>query len=260
MIDPSASVIVVMTTFRARIGSAHIALESIARGTRRPGRLVLVLDESEVELGIPNALRRLERRGLEIIPVPDGLGVHRKFWVLTAALERHAEPIVLSDDDQIYPREWLSTLVETERTHPGVVVANRAHRMAVVDGALTPYRSWVPFEAGGGPSHAAFSTGVSGVLLPPVLLDALRDAGTAFLTVTPTADDVWINATANVSGIRVVATRGLERDFPFIPGTQSVGLYLTNVHEDANDRQLRAAFDADAIERVRLDGIDARET
>lgn len=258
--DPGTPVVVVMTTYRARIGTTHLALESIARGSVLPRRLVLVLDESEIARGVPGTLRRLQRRGLEIVSVADGLGVHSKFWALTSAVPPLEVPLVISDDDQLYPREWLATLLRTAADHPRAIVANRAHRMSVADGALTPYRTWLPYEGGGRPSHAAFATGVSGALLPPHVIDALRDAGMGFLTVTPSADDVWINGVANANGIRVVATTGLDRDFPFLPGTQSVGLYLHNVHDDANDRQLRAMFDAAAIERVRLDSEGAATT
>lgn len=243
--------VVVMTTVAPRIHLVWAALESIARGSVRPRRLVLWLDDPSLE-ALPTSLRRLQRRGLEIRHVEPGLGVHTKWFPHVEGEVQHRTPLVTSDDDQLYPEPWLADLVAAAARHPGSVIAHRAHRVAVRDGVLAPYVEWQPVTHAR-PSFAAFGTSVSGQLLPPQLLEALRERGREFLRVAPTADDVWLHATAVRAGIRTAQVREASANYPFVPGTQTTGLYWHNVFGDGNDQQIAAALGEAEIERIATD-------
>ena len=45
IVDPTSTFVVTMTTHGARLRDVHVALESIARGTVLPARVILWLDE-----------------------------------------------------------------------------------------------------------------------------------------------------------------------------------------------------------------------
>lgn len=250
-ITGGAPVTVVMTTTAARITSVWAAIESIGAGAARPARLILWLDDPA--LGeLPTSLRRLERRGLEVRHVEPGLRVHTKWWPYVRSTTRHAVPMVTSDDDQLYPRRWLRRLLEVAERHPGTVVAHRAHRIALTDGGLAPYASWLPVRDTAA-SFANFGTSVSGQLFPPALLEQLRTADERFLDAAPDADDVWLFAQAVRAGFRIVQVSDASANYPFVPGTQTGGLYLENVLQAGNDRQLAAVLTAADRHRIALD-------
>ncbi|WP_413318756.1 hypothetical protein AA0Z99_01395 [Agrococcus sp. 1P02AA] len=246
-----APAVVVMTTTASRIAFAWAAIESIAAGSSRPQRLVLWLDDPSLTR-LPRSIERLERRGLEVRHVPPGLGVHTK-WRPHALSERvHALPMVTSDDDQLYPHGWLAELLLTAAEHPATVVAHRAHEISAEGDRVGSYLSWSPV-AHTRPSYAAFGTSVSGQLLPPGLVDALRDRGEGFLERAPHQDDVWLHATAVATGFRTVQVRAQSANYPFVPGTQTGGLYIANVFGDGNDRAIAACLGPEERARVIAD-------
>lgn len=247
--DPAGESIVTMTSHGDRLRLVWVALESIARGEVLPRRLILFIDEPELALPLPAPLRRLQRRGLEILPAAPGLRVHAKYWPHVASTPRHELPLTVGDDDMIYPRAWLRSLVEAHRARPTLVHALRAHDMPCVDGRLAPYRTWQPVR-GTAPSFAHFGTGVSGQILPVALLDRLHAEGEAFLERSPRADDIWIHAVAVRAGIRTAQVGDQSCNFPFVPATQATGLYRTNVAGGENDVQLASAHDAADLELV----------
>lgn len=249
VVDPRGEAIVTMTSHGERIRLVWVALESIARGERLPRRLVLFLDEPELARPLPAPLRRLQRRGLEILPAAPGLRVHAKYWPHVASTPHHELPLVVGDDDMVYPRRWLRVLTDAHRARPDVVHGFRVHEMQCADGALRPYHLWMP-ASGTAASFAHFGTGVSGQLLPIALLDRLHERGEAFLERAPRADDIWINATAVGAGIRTAQVEEQARNFPFVPATQATGLYQLNVAGRENDRQLARSLEPADVARI----------
>lgn len=159
--------------------------------------------------------------------------------------------MVLCDDDIVYPPTWLAGLLEASRRHPDCVVAYRCHAIRFDGDRLAPYRSWPTFDLSP-PSFAAFATSVSGQLLPASLVDAIRDAGEAFLELAPTADDIWLHRVAVANGYRTAQVEAHPVHFPFIPGTQGSGLNAENVWSGGNDRQLARTHDQ-LLARIRAD-------
>lgn len=250
IVDPTTPAAVTMTTHGVRIDDVWLAIESIGRGTVRPGRIVLWLDGDEP---LPRRLRRLERRGLEVRRTAPGLKVHTKYYPFVAG-EGEVPALVLADDDIVYPPDWLEGLLRAQRATPEHVIAYRAHVVGFDDhGGFAPYTQWRSCDTDV-PSYAHFATSVSGQILPPVLQRALKDAGTAFLELAPTADDIWLHATAVRAGLRTRQVIAGQRHWWFIPGSQETGLNAVNVRDGGNDRQMRATHDARTIARMISDG------
>lgn len=231
-----------MTSYGNRLRTVHLALESIGGGRERPKRLLLWLDDPPAVTKPPPSLTRLQERGLEILPTPDW-GPHKKYYPYAASLPRHIMPLVTADDDVLYGWRWLSGLMARHRDHPDDVIAHRAHRIVLVGGHVAPYAHWEeldPDEAG----PRTFATGHSGVLYPPAMLDALREAGTAFTSCAPHADDVWLHAMALRSGTTVRPVANGLTTYRSVPGTQLDGLRRKNVLGGGNDRQIAATYRA----------------
>lgn len=189
-ITGSSLVDVSLTTYGLRTHQVWAALETIGRGSARPARVILWHEDSEVVDHPPPALRRLQRRGLEIKKCKD-YGPHKKYfpYVLENDLSR---PLVTADDDALYPRDWLVGLLAVYS--PGHVAAYRAHK---VSGG--PYRNWPPCTDTV-PSTENLATGVSGIIYPPRVLAALQRRGSEFMSICPNADDFWLHYAAVASG------------------------------------------------------------
>ncbi|GAA1732153.1 glycosyl transferase [Isoptericola hypogeus] len=239
---------VCVTTFGSRTASAYLALESIGAGSTRPRRLILWIDEPDVLANPPATLRRLRRRGLEIAAC-ENWGPHKKQYPYVVAPGAGTSPFATADDDTFYPASWLAELVESHRDDPTVVHGHRAHRIVAEGGAIAPYSRWVA-ETTDRPGFATLCTGVGGIIYPAPMVTALREAGTRFLDVAPTADDLWVHAVAVGSGIRSAQVGTVSRDYPQILRRAVGSLFSKNVAGGGNDRQIARALTGVALARV----------
>lgn len=249
IVDPSSASIVSLTTYGPRVRDVWLTVESIGRGTVRPGHVILWLDSGTP---LTRRIRRLRRRGLTVRTAPASLRSYKKFWpYVSSALE--AGPLILADDDVVYPVDWLEGLERAHARHPDDVIAYRAHIVGIDEsGALLPYAQWLSCDDDSA-SFAHFATGVSGVLYPIGMQRALRADGDVFLSLAPTADDVWLHRTAVMHGFRTRQALPGQHHWPFIPGSQGQGLNSVNVHGGANDVQLGASHTELTRRRIRED-------
>lgn len=78
------------------------------------------------------------------------------------------------------------------------------------------------------------------------------------MATTPKADDVWLHWVALRAGIPIRQVRPVPHHFPFIPGTQEVGLVNENVAEGANDRWISQVYDETDAATLTAAGAPAR--
>lgn len=247
-----SDVVVSATTHGIRINRVHVAIESVVRGSVRPARYILWLDDPALMANLPGSLKRLRRRGLEIILVPAGYRVHTKYYPYVESIDNHVERLVTSEDDIVFPVHWLRDLLACSDRYPDEVVSFRAHRIALAGTQIAPYDDWVPCTSTE-PSYRNFGTNVSGQVYPPSFLNFIKTHGTEFREAAPTADDVWLNRLAIASGRRTVQVLPDPHLFPWVPGTQASGLFWTNVLGGQNDLQIARTYTADDIARIKSD-------
>lgn len=239
ILDPAGPV-VSMTTYAPRIPFVHLAIESIARGSLKPRKLVLWISDPEILNGLPPTLERLVSRGLEIKPC-DELGPHCKYFPYVEHERQFTEPLVTADDDVFYPLWWLESLVKAYQDNPSVIHCFRARRMMLNRFHFEPYRLW-EFSSGTEPSHLNFITSVGGVIYPPAFLASLKTRGRAFETCCPKADDIWLSYVAFQEGFKVAQVDDSIDEFDPIRGTQGVRLLYENVLHGGNQLQLDGTF------------------
>ena len=251
VVDPSGPV-VSLTTYGPRIDTVYLTIESIARGRRKPSRLILWLDDERRFLDLPEPLRRLQRRGLEVA-LAENHGPHTKYFPYVASQAQHAVPLVTADDDIVYPRWWLQRLCDAHAVWPDQICCYRAHVVAIdgppADPVIRPYREWPPCQSRE-PQWWHFATGVSGVIYPPRFLDALHAQGTGFQICCPKADDIWLHAMALRAGFRVRQLGRLPRYFEGLPGTHDQGLVHFNSFSGGNDQQVAATYAAADLHKM----------
>lgn len=233
-----------MTTFGTRLKSAHVSLESIARGSVRPVRLILWVDEEQYdEANRLGPLRRLVARGLEIKKAESALGPHKKYYAYVQAHGSDDLPLVLADDDIVYPRSWLEELFAAFEEESGEsIVSWWVKRYSLSESAgLVPYVHWPSVEDSTlAPDH--YLMGGSGTVLPRRMLAELQRAGMEFMECTPRADDIWLNLVAVRSGILVRQVRDTHLRIITVPMTQRNKLSHENVTGNLNDVRLGECF------------------
>jgi hypothetical protein len=241
----SAPVVVSMTTYGDRIQTVAVALESIARGKMRPQRLLLWLDSPEQFESRPQSLRRLERRGLEVL-LTANYGPHTKYYPYVRSVERHTLPLVTSDDDIIYPPNWLGRLVAANQQNPEAISGHWISIMEVSGERVADYVTWARARDTAVRS-GNFALGVSGVIYPPAMLQELKRLGEGFLAACPSADDIWLHWVALRAGIPVRQVGPVPHHFPVIPGSQGQSLMQANVGENRNDHFIRGLYAAEDL-------------
>ena len=195
-------VIVSLTSFGKRINEVYLAIESIMQGTLKPNRIVLWLSEDEFRGQLlPQALQLQQMRGLEIDYCED----IRSYKKILPTLKKYPEAcIVTIDDDVMYEFDLLENLLRAHYHAPDDICACRMHRIALDEhNKPKSYLKWDLLINPDCKSNLHFLTSGGGTLFPPhCFIDEFKNQ-TAFMSLCPFADDIWINAMILLSGKQI---------------------------------------------------------
>lgn len=236
-----------MTTYGRRIHSVFYAIESIAAGTTLPARFTLWLDDKKLFENLPSSLRRLQKRGLEI-GLTQNYGPHTKYYPYVSSQDSLEAPMVLADDDVLYPKNWLEVLLKAAAERPHEIHCWMAKVLSVDGSSIREFMQW-PTCADSEASFRNMAQGIGGVMHPPEMLRAIKKARTEFLNCCPKADDIWLHAIALRAGIKTRQVPGGGTRHHIIPGTEVGGLWHTN-HDGGNDRQIQATYSGADVEAL----------
>ena len=230
-------IIVSLASYPPRFSKLDLVLRRLLDQTLKPDRLILNLDDSIKPEDVPEAVRALTRFGLEIRYCPNDLKPHKKYFF---AMQEHPDDVVVTvDDDTIYPRNLVETLVASFRRFPDCVSAIRAHKITFDrTGAMRPYMRWTWACAEvNHPSMRYVATGGCGILYPPrVIPPEAFDVG-AIRETSLNNDDLWLKFMQMRTGSKVVICgRDVLKNCLEIQETQRVSLRTDNVNHGANDR------------------------
>lgn len=160
-------VIVSLTSYGERIYDVCLAIESIMQGTMLPNRIVLWLSEAEFKgKTLPITLQNQERRGLEIRYTAD----IKSYKKLIPSLKEFPESVIITiDDDAMYNYDFVENLVNSYRSNPMVIHANRISQISYLeDGSIESYLKWKSVIGNNIKDSLSYLfTGVGGVLYPP---------------------------------------------------------------------------------------------
>lgn len=239
------SLIISLTTIPERIDSVWITIESLLRQTYKPDRIILWLSKDEFEeIELPIQLKQQEKRGLTI-KYCGNLRSYKKFFYTVK--ENSQAYVITVDDDLIYSEKMVEVLVRDYAKNPRCVICNRSNRMKMRNNKLLPYSNWEMYEKRSKimkePSYQNFFTSGGGTLFPFFLMDKRLLEDDVFMELAPTADDVWLNFIAWVSGLK---TKNTEDDLGYlihIPNSAKKGLYRQNVLRNQNDVQIKKVIE-----------------
>lgn len=238
-------VVVSLTSYGPRIARVQLAIRSIMDQTVRPNRVELWLGEDADGIALPQELVALEEVGLTIHRGVRDLKGHKKY--LFSMREERDVLLVTIDDDLVYTRDTIESLVRAHEALPHAVVARRCHRMTFTDDhdRIAPYATWdMDFRAERPTaSRTLLATTGAGTLYPPETFEALVADEADIARLALTADDLWMKAMELNHGIEVAAAPN-DRPMPYVmPMSQSGGLFFENLHDGGNDQVLARLMD-----------------
>lgn len=230
------NVIVSFTSFPARIADVWKVVESLKRQNVQPEKIILWLSELQFpnHNSIPDSLWEREDEIFEIRMVKEDIRSHKKFYYVMQEFPDKA--FVTCDDDIYYDPDMIKRLLKTSSIFPGCIIANISVRMRFDEqGVILPYLQWdrrpEPYA-----KDDCFQVGVGGVLYPPNTLHKLTLRKDLFMSLTPMADDIWLNSMARLNGTCVVQSE--KRLLPLSIENNSPSLSSVNKGDNKNDLQL----------------------
>ena len=236
-------IIVSLTSYGERLDQVHVTIESIMNGTMLPNKIILWLAEDITDNLLPQKLKNLQSRGLEIRYYKD----IRSYKKLIPTLISYPNDIgVTIDDDVIYRKDVIEKLYNSYMQDPNCIHAHRVRRI-ILDNCGYPisYNDWENVVPRGKKSYFNIFTGVGGVLYPPRSLhkDVMNE--TVFMDICKFADDIWFWAMAVKNGVKIKKVHSHSiygNDLIMNPMVQQKSLSSININKNMclNDIQLAA--------------------
>jgi len=237
--------IVSFTSYSKRIHDVHLVVESIAEQALKANRLILWLDEDEFTLEtIPLVLHRQIKRGLEVRFCPN----YKSYKKIIPTLEVFPDAnIITIDDDILYPYDMIEILIREHKQDSTCILGFRAHKVKMEsNGALKPYVEWEYETYDNNSGNLIFLTSGAGTFFPKACFDDEVLNSNVFMSICPSADDVWLKAMALLSQRKckkVSDGRDFWKRFMLIKKNQDIGLFNLNVIDSFNDEQIKSVFE-----------------
>lgn len=231
------SIIVSLTSFPGRIEDVWKVISCIKCQTLLPKKIILWLsNEQFANKGtLPDILLEMEDDIFEIRFVEGDIRSHKKYYYV--AKEFGSMFVVLIDDDIFYPPTMIEELFESYQKGEGDVICRYGYRIARDDnGDLLPYNSWPMLYKEAFGSDVFFGSGGGTLFSPSSFNPELLNIERA-LSLTPIADDIWLNAMTRYSHLNVKMLK--HGSFLPIISKTKVGLCQQNQGNNLNDEQLQ---------------------
>ena len=233
-------VIVSFTSFPARIQNVWQVVECMLRQTYMPSKIILWLSTEQFPVpdSIPQTLRVLEGDVFEIRMVEGDIRSHKKYYYVFSDFPNAL--VFLVDDDLYYPSDILERSVAEYMRGEASAVCNYGFRITYDNGKILPYRRWHREVHYSTSPNLFFGSG-GGTLIDTSKLNEMVVNIDLARRLTPTADDIWLNAMIRLSDMKVsMLSNGL---FLPIKNTDGEKLSAQNMWEDQNDVQLSNLID-----------------
>ena len=235
-----ADIIVSFTSFPARIDKVWLVVECMLRQSLLPKKIILWLSKEQFPTSdsIPGSLKKYEDNRFEVRFVDGDIRSHKKYYYISQSNPN--DLVFLIDDDIFYPIDILERSYQAYNNNPDKVICNYGYQITHDEkGMHNSYLEWHHVEEGAYGKMLFFGSG-GGTLFRPSMLDRhLTDIDMA-LRLTPTADDIWLNAMTKLANVEVVK---LPTGLLLPIHSKSVKLSSTNNGNEQNDVQIRLVED-----------------
>lgn len=190
--------VVSFTSFPARINDAWQVVECMFRQTYLPEKVILWLSKDQFASNndLPESLLCRVNNRFEINLVDGDIRSHKKYYYV---MKQYPDKyIFLIDDDIYYPTTLIEKSWEAHIKNPKAIICNFGSEIKYdSNGKLKPYKEWETknncYE------NIFFGSGGGTLIKVEQLYKDVIDIDLA-LKLTPLADDIWLNAMANLAG------------------------------------------------------------
>jgi hypothetical protein len=233
----SNRIIVSLTTIPSRINRLWLVIETLLRQTHKPDKIILWLsiDQFPNLSFLPNSILKQVSRGLEIRFVSNNLRSHKKYFY--AFKEFKNDYIITVDDDIFYKPSLIKNLVTNHLKYPNAIIANYCKIINYNVSILEPYKTWKINIIDTKPNYTLFFGTGGGVFFPINCFNDLVLNSDLFLTLTPTADDIWLNAMCRFNKTSIVGTKDFSFNLPVIHRKNTTLHKINNIYNQ-NDQQI----------------------
>jgi hypothetical protein len=230
-----------LTSISSRMATLEHTLRSILEQSYRDLRIIVhisrepyLLDEGIPEIP-PNLLAlQTEADGRLEFSYCRNTGPYRKLLPYLTRYWGESRLVVTADDDTLYPKYWLSQLVEAyDQFH--CCIAYRGHRMVTRgDGGFKPYRSWMLSKIEENPSQLILPTGKDGILYDTAFCpENILNIDVA-VQLAPTTDDLWFRWNLAMNNVPVFVLNSDYRT-SLVETDYDSSLYLNYNRAGGND-------------------------
>lgn len=236
--DRRKDVVVSLTSYPKRFFILTESLKSLLLQSVHPEKIIVYLGSDSKESDITAEMRSLEKYGIDfIIDCQNNYKAHKKYYYAMNNFSNKV--IVTADDDLIYPKDWLESLLNSYEHFPNAISARRVHEILFDEkGCIRPYNTWNhQCRKYTKPSFNLLATGGAGALYPPGILDPEVLNSSVFSTLCLDADDIWMKCMEIYSHVPVVWVKNWSVEPLSI--YEGEGLMDENVFESKNDIYLK---------------------
>jgi hypothetical protein len=195
-VNPEANFVVSIASYPKRSYLLPSVFEALNKQTTLPKKWILVLSEEEwPNRSLPNYLKKLKQRGIEIIWVQNNTYAVKK---LVPVLETYPDfGIVTLDDDIIYDPNLVGNLINNKYAKEGSIVGHVGKTLFRKNNELNMmFREKKPTSINTNPDQV-YLIGVGGIYYPPKSLSPkVKDINAIHNIVPGRGSDIWFWAAA----------------------------------------------------------------
>ena len=226
--------IVSLTSFPQRIPNIYKNILSIRNQSVVPEKIILWLSTEQFpDKKLPDSLLSLQDDLFEIRFVDGDIRSHKKYYY--AFKNFPDKDVITLDDDTIYHPFTLEYLVNSHLKHPDKIIANTTRFIAIGPEGPEPYLNWKANKKAKQDKNL-LQIGMGGVLYPKGVMPELTLNKDLFMSLTPYADDIWLNAMARLNDVEIVQSENTMNFWEI--NQKSESLTTANWLEGRNDLQI----------------------
>jgi protein O-GlcNAc transferase len=219
---------------RNRFLTLHFVLKSIFNQSFHPDEIILWIEKKD-QKHIPKRILKFKKIGLKIF-FCNNLKSYNK--IIHTLRIRKKNYIITFDDDIIYNKDSIKSLLSKAKKFKGKIIANRVHRIKLKNNDPIKYKDWIWNSQNKAVHRLNFQTGVYGVLYPPNSFHKDVCKNKIFQTLSPTADDLWLYWMVRLNKKFIVWSELKERNIEVINFDQN-NLRTINIFNKNNDNQIK---------------------
>ena len=206
-------IIVSLTTTSSRLDMLYYSIQSFYRQTMLPNMILVNISRDAYlkDDGIVQVPDWLRSSSLVRVHYVKNTGSYRKL-LPTLDFAANDDLIVTADDDVIYGKDWLRSLVEEHINNPDKIICGSARQIKRnIFGQFQNYANWEKRTAKKTGSFL-LPIGCAGILYTKKLINISFLTDECFLKLAATSDDIWFRLSSMLKGIDVLVNPSIERD------------------------------------------------